>query len=138
MWHLSSEFKALNERVFMKLNANQIMTAERSFRSLLNTALPYRYSRQIDQLKRWLEAECVCIAKAQVNLVKKYYGAIHEGGSITFDDPEMQKLFIAEADRQFLEDIDYDPPICDLRGGCDELTISAAEISALDGLVLFD
>lgn len=122
----------------MILNGQHIMAATRAANSLVCAALPYRFARQVNRLSQWLNAESQSITNTQISLVEKYHGAIQEGGSITFDDPEMQKLFIAEADRQFQEDIDYDPPVCDLRGGCDELTISAAEISALEGLVLFD
>lgn len=122
----------------MILTANKIMNATRALPALTSATFPYRFARQISRLSQWLNAESQSITNSQISLVEKYHGAIQGGGSITFDDPEMQKLFIAEADRQFREDIDYDPPVCDLRGGCDELTISAAEISALEGLVLFD
>lgn len=122
----------------MILNGQHIMAAARAANSLTRAALSYRFARQVNRLSQWLTEESKSIAETQIGLVEKYHGTIQEGGSITFDDPEMQKLFIAEADRQFREDIDYDPPVCDLRGGCDELTISAADLSALEGLVLFD
>lgn len=122
----------------MTLTANKIMGATRALSTLTSAALPYRFARQISRLNQWLNEESQSITNAQIHLVEKYHGAVQQDGSIVFDDPEMQKIFITEAEQQFQEDIDYDPPACDLRGGCDDLMISAADLSALEGLVLFD
>lgn len=124
----------------MTLNAQRIISAAQAITSLTTTTFAYRYARQISRLKRWLDEECTSISNAQIALVEKYHGVVHADGSITFDAPDDQKSFIAETSRQFQESIDYDVPVCDLRGGCnnDDLRISAVALEALDGMIIFD
>lgn len=122
----------------MTLTANNIICAARALPALTNAILPYRFARQVNRLNQWIREESECITKAQKNLVDKYEGAVRMDGSVTFESAENQDKFLQELSKQFLEELDYDVPVCDLSGGCDNLNISAAEIAALDGLVIFD
>lgn len=122
----------------MILTAQRIMGAAKALPALTNATLPYRFARQVNRLNQWIREESESITKAQVNLVEKHEGTVHSDGSITFDSPDSQDKFIQELSKQFQEEIDYDLPICDLSGGCDDLNISAADIAALEGLVVFD
>lgn len=122
----------------MILTAQRIMGAARALPALTNATLPYRFARQVNRLNQWIRQESESITKAQVNLVEKYKGVVHPDGSITFESTEAQDNFVQELSKQFQEEIDYDIPVCNLSGGCDDLSISAADIAALDGLVIFD
>lgn len=122
----------------MILTAQKIMRASRSMPVLSKAALPYRYARQVNRLNQWLREESESIVKTQADLVKKHNGTIGSDGSIVFTASEAQDQFMKELTAQFQEEIDYDAPVCDLRGGCDDLSIRAADIAALEGLVLFD
>lgn len=124
----------------MILNAKRIISATQAISSLATVPLAYRYARQINRLKRWLDEECESITNAQIALVRKHHGTVHSDGAITFETLEDRKSFIGETDRQFQESIDYDVPVCDLRDGCDsaDLRISAIALDALDGMVIFD
>lgn len=118
--------------------AQRIMNAARALPALTGATLPYRFARQVNRLNQWVREESESITKTQINLVEKYRGAVHPDGSITFDSPETQNEFVQELFKQFQEEIDYDIPVCDLHGGCDDLNISAADIAALEGMVIFD
>lgn len=122
----------------MTLTAQKIMGAARALPALTSAILPYRFARQVNRLDQWIRQESESITKTQVNLVEKYEGAVHPDGSITFDSPEAQEKFVHELSKEFQEELDYDIPVCDLSGGCDDLNISASDIAALDGLVIFD
>lgn len=127
----------------------QFVKAYRTLQKLSDFSLPVREAFEIFKLTKALQPAHEFAAKMERQLIEKYKGEVNDDGSVNFvhgDDEKSRSeginnmnKFVAELDELNDTEMDYEfEPIKLSYDAMDGQKISANEIMALDGFVIFE
>jgi hypothetical protein len=119
------------------MKIQQLLNAYPIMQKLITLKLPVKKAHKVFLMARKAEEQKEFFVQEERKLIEKYEADIKEDGRIYFKDSESKDAFLAEdTELGQIEIDDFDPIYLTYDDMGDE-TFTAADIAALDGVVIF-